>query len=105
MARATSAESGRFELRLKPADKQLLARAAELQHTDMSGFILSTAIPAAATVVEKADRVELSEARSLQILALLENPPAPAPSLVAAAERLRKRQSETSVATPKKRVA
>ena len=88
MARALT-ESGRIELRIKPREKALLSRAAALQHEDLTGFILKTVLPAAERIIERTERLELSERDSLRVLELLENPPKPSAKLRRAAKRYR----------------
>jgi uncharacterized protein (DUF1778 family) len=88
MARALT-ESGRIELRIKPEEKALLSRAAALQHEDLTGFILRNVLPAAERVIDRTERLELSERDSLRVLELLENPPKPSAKLRAAAKRHR----------------
>jgi uncharacterized protein (DUF1778 family) len=88
MARALT-ESGRIELRIKPREKALLTRAAALQHEDLTGFILRTVLPAAERIIERTERLELSERDSLRVLELLENPPKPSAKLRRAAKRHR----------------
>jgi uncharacterized protein (DUF1778 family) len=88
MARAPT-ESGRIELRIKPREKALLSRAAALQHEDLTGFILKTVLPAAERIIERTERLELSERDSLRVLELLENPPKPSAKLRRAAKRHR----------------
>jgi len=88
MARALT-ESGRIELRIKPREKTLLSRAAALQHEDLTGFILRTVLPAAERIIERTERLELSERDSLRVLELLENPPKPSAKLRRAAKRHR----------------
>jgi uncharacterized protein (DUF1778 family) len=87
MARAVS-ETGRIELRIDPADKAVLARAAALEHTDVTGFILRNSLPAAREVIERSERLVLSERDSVRVLELLENPPPPSPRLLRAARSL-----------------
>lgn len=87
MARG-AAGSGRIELRVAPADKAILAQAAALERTDLTGFILRNALPAARDVVARAERLELSARDSARVLDLLENPPPPTPRLAAAAKAL-----------------
>jgi len=88
MARALT-ESGRIELRIKPREKALLSRAAALQHEDLTGFILKTVLPAAERIIERTERLELSERDSLRVLELLDNPPKPSAKLRRAAKRHR----------------
>lgn len=87
MSRSISA-AGRIELRIDPAQKALLARAAALEHTDVTGFVLRTVLPAARAVIERAERLDLSERDSVRVLDLLENPPAPNDRLRRAAAAL-----------------
>lgn len=79
-------DSGRVELRLRPADKAKLTRAAALKRLDLTGYILGTMLPKAEAEIAEAERVELSERDSLRVLALLENPPAPPDRLMRAAK-------------------
>jgi len=70
-------EGNRVELRIKPEEKAMLARAAALEHVDLTGFILRKMLPEARAVIERAERVALSERDSLKVLDALENPPKP----------------------------
>ncbi len=79
-------ENGRVELRLKPEDKAVLARAAALERLDLTSFILRAALPRAQDVIAQSERLQLSERDSLRILDLLENPPEPTARLMRAAE-------------------
>ena len=79
-------ENGRVELRLKPEDKAVLARAAALERLDLTSFILRAALPHAQTVISEAETLRLSERDSLRVLDLLENPPEPSARLVRAAK-------------------
>ncbi|MGA9601873.1 MAG: DUF1778 domain-containing protein [Methylocystis sp.] len=78
-------ESGRVELRLKPEDKALLARAAALERLDLTSFILRAALPRAQDVIAQSEKLRLSERDSLRVLDLLENPPEPTERLLRAA--------------------
>ena len=89
MPRAIS-DTGRLEIRIDPDAKAKLARAAALEHVDLTAFILRAALPAAATVIERAEHIKLSERDSLKVLDVLENPPAPNAKLRAAAKALGK---------------
>jgi uncharacterized protein (DUF1778 family) len=79
-------ETGRVELRLRPEDKATLTRAAALRRLDLTGYILGSVLPKALAEVAQAERLALSERDSLRVLALLENPPAPAERLIRAAK-------------------
>jgi uncharacterized protein (DUF1778 family) len=86
MARRATEGNNRVELRVKPEEKTLLARAAALQHMDLTGFILSRLLPEARAVIERAERLTLSGRDSLKVLDLLENPPKPNSRLKRAAK-------------------
>ena len=78
-------DNGRIELRLKPEDKAVLARAAALERLDMTSFILRLALPRAHEVITGAGKLKLSERDSLLVLDLLEHPPGPSARLIEAA--------------------
>jgi uncharacterized protein (DUF1778 family) len=58
----------------------------------MTTFIMRNVLPAARDVVDRAERIVLSERDTARVLKLLENPPKPTPALLAAARRRRKRK-------------
>ena len=89
MARRATEGNNRVELRVKPDEKAILARAAALQHIDLTGFILSKLLPEARAVIERAERLALSGRDSLKVLDLLENPPKPNARLKRAAKASR----------------
>jgi uncharacterized protein (DUF1778 family) len=78
--------SDRIELRITPQEKALLARAAALEHLDLTSFVLRAAVPTAREVVARMEQVTLSERDTLQVLRLLEKPPRPSAKLIAAAK-------------------
>jgi uncharacterized protein (DUF1778 family) len=80
------AGSGRVELRLKPEDKAMLARAAALERLDLTSFILRAALPRAREIITESEKLRLSERDSLLVLDLLENPPEPSGRLLRAAK-------------------
>jgi uncharacterized protein (DUF1778 family) len=88
MSRAAIENNSRVALRIRPADKARLMRAAALEHTDLTDFILRNVLRAADAVIDQAERVVFSERDSLRVLELLEHPPAPNARLVAAARAL-----------------
>ena len=88
MPRVAVEDNSRMSLRIRAEEKAILLRAVALKHTDLTEFVLRHALEAAKTVIEEADRVQLSERDSLRVLALLENPPAPNARLLAAADAL-----------------
>jgi len=79
-------ENGRVELRLKPEDKAVLARAAALERLDLTSFILRAVLPRAQDVIAQSEKLPLSERDSLLVLNLLENPPDPNARLLRAAQ-------------------
>lgn len=81
-------DNSRMSLRIPPADKALLMRAVTLKRTSLTDFVISTAVEAARTVIDQAERTQLTERDSLRVLELLENPPAPNAKLLAAAHAL-----------------
>jgi uncharacterized protein (DUF1778 family) len=83
-------ENGRVALRLRTEDKAKILRAVALERTDLTSFILENALRAANSVIEKAERLVLSERDSLRVLDLLENVPAPNDRLLRAARSLSK---------------
>jgi uncharacterized protein (DUF1778 family) len=88
MPRATVNDNQRMNLRIQPAQKAMLVRAAALSHTDLTDFVVQNAVREAAVVIEHAEHVKLSERDSLRVLDLLENPPMPNAKLLAAAKTL-----------------
>lgn len=65
-------------------------RAVALAQTDMTDFILRTALREAQQVIDQHERVQLSQRDSQRVLDLLENPPAPNTKLRKAARALPK---------------
>jgi uncharacterized protein (DUF1778 family) len=83
--------NSRLALRIRPADKALIMRAVALAQTDMTDFILRTALREAQSVIEEHERVKLTRRDSRLVLTTLENPPAPNAKLRRAARALPKR--------------
>lgn len=88
MPRMALENNSRMSLRIPAVDKALLMRAAALQNTGLTDFVIRTGVQAARAVIEQAERVQLSERDSLRVLELLENPPVPNELLLAAARAL-----------------
>lgn len=80
----------RMSLRIASEDKSLLMRAAVLQHTNLTEFVIRNVVSAAREVIEQNERLELTERDSLHVLELLDEPPAPNEKLLAAAFALPK---------------
>lgn len=83
--------SERVSLRIPAKEKSLLMRAAALQHTNLTEFVIRSVVAAAHEVIDRNERVELTPRDSLYVLSLLEEPPAPNEKLMAAAFALPKR--------------
>ena len=81
----------RMSLRIASEEKSLLMRAAALQQTNLTEFVIRTVVAEAREVIERNERVELSARDSLHVLRLLEEPPAPNEKLMAAAFALSKK--------------
>ena len=88
MPRAAVDDNQRMNLRIQPAQKAMLMRAAALSNTDLTDFVVQTAVRDAKVVIAQAEHVKLSERDSLRVLDLLENPPMPNAKLLAAAKAL-----------------
>jgi uncharacterized protein (DUF1778 family) len=77
MSRAPVDDNNRVALRIRSADKAVIMRAVALEQTDMTSFILRTALREAQSVIEEHERVKLTQRDSRLVMQLLENPPAP----------------------------
>jgi len=88
MPRVALEDNSRFAMRIAPAEKARLMRAAALEQTDLKNFMLRNALRAADAVIEHAERVVLSERDTRLWLDLLDNPPEPNARLIAAAKTL-----------------
>ncbi|MGO8918651.1 MAG: DUF1778 domain-containing protein [Stellaceae bacterium] len=87
MAATNAAREDRIELRATKEEKRILATAAAYERLDVTSFIMRTVLPAARAVVDRAERIVLSERDTVRVLELLESPPKPTPALLAAARR------------------
>lgn len=81
----------RIEVRATSEEKQLIAAAAAESGKDMTGFVMGEILPAAQKVMERAQRILVSERDYQAILDALENPPEPTPRLLAAFQRRHER--------------
>ena len=91
------ARNNRIEIRATPHEKALLTRAATLEHLDLTSFIMRNVVPTAREVVQRTERIELSERDTLLVLTLLENPPEPNAKLKAAVKAWRNNQMQRPV--------
>ncbi len=87
MATNTARREDRIELRTTREEKRLLAAAAAHARLDVTSFIMRNVLPAAREVVDRAERIILSERDTARVLKLLEKPPKPTGALLAAARR------------------
>jgi uncharacterized protein (DUF1778 family) len=87
MSGSGATREDRIELRTTREEKRLLATAAAYERLDVTSFVMRSALPAAREVVDRAERIVLSERDTERVLKLLENPPKPTPALIAAARR------------------
>ena len=79
---ANKPRSARIELRTTEDAKELLLRAASESGSDLTSFILNSALTSAREVVESVERIELSRRDAIRVLELLENPGDPPPALI-----------------------
>jgi uncharacterized protein (DUF1778 family) len=91
MATSAATRQERIELRTTKEEKRLLAAAAAYERLDVTSFIMRNVLPTAREVIDRAERIVLSERDSERILNLLERPPKPTAALLAAARRARRR--------------
>jgi uncharacterized protein (DUF1778 family) len=84
---ATDTRDDRIELRATKAEKRLLAAAAAYERLDVTSFIMRNVLPAARDVIDRAERIVLSERDTARVLKLLDKPPKATPALIAAARR------------------
>lgn len=77
MPRIAIDDNKRMNLRILPEQKATLVRAAALRSTDLTDFVLQSALREAKRVIEAAERITLSEWDSLMVLKLLQAPPVP----------------------------
>lgn len=89
MPRPAVSDSQRMSFRIKPADKAVILRATQLAGAaGITDFVLRTVLDASREIIERNDRIVLSERDGLRVLEALENPPAPNEKLIAAARAL-----------------
>lgn len=88
MPRMVVEDNRRLSLRIRAEDKAVLMRAVAMENTDLTDFVIQSALQAARAVIEQTEHLALSERDSLRVLAALEQPPAPNARLRAAAEAL-----------------
>ena len=75
----------RLSLRVSTDAKKLIVRAAAIQQTNLTDFVVSNVLPVAQRIADAAERVYLTERDTQMIMEILDNPPAPNEKLLAAA--------------------
>lgn len=74
----------RLEMRLAPADKSLLTRAAQIEGVKLGQFVLGPALARARKVIADAEQVGTSAEGYTDLLDALAKPPKPSKALIAA---------------------
>ena len=87
MPTTTVAREDRIELRATKEEKRLLTTAATHERLDVTSFIMRNVLPTAREIIDRAERIVLTDRDTDRVLELLENPPKPSPALRAAARR------------------
>ncbi len=77
-------EVARINMRINESDKQAIMRAAQLENTNLTEFMIRHSTISARKVIEEHERIRLSEADTLLVMDLLDNPPKPNEKLKAA---------------------
>ena len=95
MPRVAVEDNDRMSMRVRAEEKTMLLRAAALENTDLTDFVLQHALRRAKAVIEEAEHLRLSERDSLRVLNVLENPPRPNAKLRAAARALPKKTKKS----------
>ncbi|NNH55564.1 MULTISPECIES: DUF1778 domain-containing protein [Rhizobium] len=88
MPRTADSKTERYQLRIPPKQKAMIARAAALSNKDMADFILDKIVPEAEAVIRAAEVETVSSRDFIRILDLLEHPPKPNAKLRAAISAL-----------------
>ena len=86
----------RLGVRISPAQKALIERAAEMQGRSVSDFVVSSAQERAEQVIRTQTVLTLTLADMELFADLVLNPPAPAAAARSAAKRYKRRYSESS---------
>ncbi len=88
MARRAVENNNRMQIRIAPALKARIARAAAIQNMDITQFVSRSALREADAVIERAESNQVSSRDFTRILELLEDPPAPNAKLKKAIDSL-----------------
>ncbi len=98
MPRVSIDNNPRFTMEIPTSEKARLMRAAALENTTLKEFMLRNALRAADTVIERAERITLSERDTRKILELLDNPRDPNERMVAILKARKKNDSPSGMA-------
>jgi uncharacterized protein (DUF1778 family) len=71
-----AAKETRISVRIKPAQKALIARAARLRHTTLTEFVLQNALQAASQLVAEEKHFEMTPEQFKRFCRALDAPPA-----------------------------
>lgn len=74
--REVDARETRISVRIKPAQKALIARAARLRHTTLTDFVLENALRAATELVGEEKHFEMTPEQFTRFCRALDAPPA-----------------------------
>lgn len=86
----------RMHCRVTPQNKAILQKAAALMGQDLTSFITDATVNRALEVIEKHERLSLSNRDRDLFFAVLENPPEPSARLKAAAARYKSKHIKES---------
>lgn len=93
MTTGRPARRERIELRATSEEKELLVAAAAAEHSDLTSFVMRTALAAAEERMAHRERITLTREGGDRLLALLDQPaPEPTPALREASRRYRARR-------------
>ncbi len=87
---STIQETARINMRINETDKQSIMRAASLENTNLTEFMIRHSVVSARAVIAQHERIVLSEADTLHVMDLLDNPPEPNAKLLRAAQNIPK---------------
>ncbi len=90
MAKTRAAKIERVQIRIDPRAKRTLERAATLANTTVSGFVVTTALDAAARLIQERERIVLDDRAFDAFAEALRSPPKPSAALKRAFARHRK---------------
>ena len=87
----TTTSTARFDLKLDPGEKKIVARAAALMGTTMAGFVRAAAKEKAQALLEREPRIVLGERDFAHFAAAVSGPFEPNPALAHALKEARRK--------------